>query len=264
MPLALTAPLVDGIGNVVNGLVSGLAIDPETTITCNPEYSLGVYDTVFAPRHIYSGGPATPFGTFRLLVLKSEEADQVHTETEFHDIQTCGQSAFSDRVAIDMNYDPSRLSEAVRTRLCRTFQSLEFLPCIPAWVEAEVQSFSPATTLGVTVRTWTASHETNNRRPYSAEGYKQAIRRELTPEITHVVLSVDNPVHTAEYLEVLKTVPVTVVLLERRPGQNELQHAFVKALTLSRCAVVIGSRISTFTELVYWFGSCTPRIVPLF
>lgn len=264
MPLALTMPRVDGIGNIVNGLVSGLAIDPDTTITCNPEYSLGVYDTVFAPRHIYKGGSATPFGTFRLLVLKTEEAEQVHTETEFHDIQTCGQPAFSNRVAIDMNYDPSRLSDAVRSRICRTFRSLDFLPCISEWVETEVQQFRPESALGVTVRTWTAPHESNIRRPYSAEVYKEAIARELTPDITHVVLSVDNPAHTAEYLAFLKAFPVTVHLLAQREGQNELQHAFVKALTLSKCAVVIGSRMSTFTELVYWFGACNPRIVPLF
>lgn len=264
MPLVLTKPRVDGIGNIVNGLVSGLAIDPDTRITCNPEYSLGVYDTVFAPRHIYTGGPATPFGTFRLLVLKSEEADQVHTETEFHDIQTCGQPAFSDRVAIDMNYDPARLSDAVRTRLCRTFQSLEFLPCIPAWVNDELRSVSPSTTLGVTVRTWTAPHESNIHRPYAAEVYKQAIQRELTPAVTHVVLSVDNDAHLAEYLEFLRAFPVAVHVLARREGQNDLQHAFVKALTLSKCATVIGSRMSTFTELVYWFGNCAPKMVPLF
>lgn len=264
MPLVLTMPRVDGIGNVVNGLVSGLAIDPETKITCNRDYSLGVYHTVFHPRYIYTGGPATPFGTFRLLVLKSEEADQVHTETEFKDIQTCGQSAFSDQVAIDMNYDPTRLSGAVKTRLCRTFQSLEFLPCIPAWVKAETRHFRPETTLGVTVRTWTASHETNIQRPYSAAVYKEAIARELTPAISHVVLSVDNDAHLDEYLAFLKAFPVTVHVLAHREGQNELQHAFVKALTLSACAVVIGSRMSTFTELVFWFGGCKPRIVPLF
>jgi hypothetical protein len=264
MPLVLPKPVVDGIGNVVNGLVSGLALDPDTRITCNPEYSLGVYDTVFHPRHIYHGGPQTPFWTFRLLVLKTEEADQVHTETEFRDIQTCGQSAFSDRVAIDMNYDPARLSEAVRTRICSTVQSLEFLPCIPAWVEAEVSRFTPATTLGVSVRTWTAPHETNIHRAYSAAVYKEAIQKALTPEITHVALSVDNDAHTAEYLEFLKDFPVTVVLLDKRPEQNDLQHVAVKMLALSRCATVIGSRMSTFTELVFWFGMCRPKMIPLF
>jgi hypothetical protein len=264
MPIAITKPFVDGIGNIINGLISGLAIDPDTRITCNPEYSLGRYDTVLHPRHIYQGGDATPFGTFRLLVLKSEEAGQVHTETEFHDIQTCGQPAFSNQVAIDMNYSPDRLSDAVRSRICQTIRSLEFLPCISDWVQEEVQRFTPATTLGITVRTWSAPHETNIRRAYSSEVYKQEIRRRLTSDITHVLLSVDNDHCVGEYLEFLKEFPVTVVTIPRRPDQNELQHAFVKMLALSKCATVIGSRISTFTELVFWFGECRPTIIPLF
>lgn len=264
MPLVLTKPRVDGIGNIVNGLISGLAIDPDTRITCNPEYSLGRYDTVFHSRHIYHGGPQTPFGTFRLLLLKDEAAGQVHTETEFHDIQTCGQSAFSDQVAIDMNYDPARLSEAVRTRICGTIRSLEFLPCIHAWVEDEVRHLRPETTLGVSVRTWTAPHETNIHRAYSAAVYKEAIQKALTPEITHVALSVDNAAHAAEYLEFLAQFPVTVHLLQKRPDQNETQSAFVKMLTLASCATVIGSRMSTFTELVFWFGMCRPKMIPLF
>jgi hypothetical protein len=264
MPLVLTKPYVDGIGNIIDGLISGLAIDPDTRVTCNPEYSLGRYDTVLHSKHIYQGGPMTPFGTFRLLVLKSEESDQVHTETEFHDIQTCGQQEFSNRVAIDMNYDPNRLSDAVKSRIIQTIQSIEFLPCIPAWVEDEVRRFTPATTLGVTVRTWTAPHETNICRPYSTDIYKQSIRRELTPDITHVVLSVDNDAFTAEYTEFLKEFPVKVITISRSPDQNELQHAFVKMLTLSKCAKVIGSRISTFTGLVFWFGQCRPKIIPLF
>jgi hypothetical protein len=152
----------------------------------------------------------------------------------------------------------------VRTRIGQAIHSLEFLPSIPVWVEDEVKRFHPETTLGVTVRTWSASHETNIRRPYSAEVYKQSIRQHLTPLTTHVVLSVDNEAVTTEYLDFLKEFPVSVVLLTRRSDQNELQHVFVKMLTLSKCATVIGSRMSTFTELVFWFGECRPTIVPLF
>jgi hypothetical protein len=247
----------------MNSLISGLAIDPDTKVTCNPYYSLGRYDTVLHSRHIYQGGEAIPFGTFRLLVLKEEESDQIHTRTEFRDIQTMGYPQFSTTVAIDMNYDPNRLSEKIKSRILRTIHSIEFLPCISEWVQENTRFVNPDTTLGITVRTWKAAHERDINRPYSFDVYRSAIEKALTSEITDVILSVDNPDYNKEYITLLSKFPVSIHVLHKSPEQNETQYAFVKMLTLSKCAKVIGSRMSTFTELIFWFGDCKPKMIPV-
>lgn len=264
MPLVVTKPYVDGIGNIINSLISGLSVDPETKITCNPYYSLGLYDTVLDSKYIYTDGPATPFGTFRLHVLREEEDEQIHVQTEFADIQVCGRSEFSTRVAIDLNYDPSVLCDRVRNRLLTLFRSIKFQPQIHQWVDRYTRTIDMTSTLGISVRTWQANHEHNIHRPYSADVYKDAICKEMTKNISHVILSVDTPIVANEYVSFLSQFPVSVILLQRSADQNETQFAFVKMLILSKCAVFIGNRISTFSELVFWFGDCKPKVVPLF
>jgi hypothetical protein len=264
MPLVVTKPFVDGIGNIMNSLISGLSVDPDTKVTCNPYYSLGLYDTVLDSKYIYTDGPATLFGTFRLHVLKEEEDEQTHIQTEFADIQVCGRPEFSTKTAIDLNYDPSIICNRVRTRLLTLFRSIKFQPQIHEWVDKHTRTIDMASTLGISVRTWKASHERDIYRPYSADVYKDAIRKEITNGISHVVLSVDTPDVANEYVSFISQFPVSVILLKRSPEQNETQFAFVKMLVLSKCAVFIGNRISTFSELVFWFGDCKPKVVPLF
>ena len=265
MPLVVTKPYVDGIGNIMNSLISGLSVDPETKITCNHEYSLGHYDTVLDSKYIYTDGPQTPFGTFRLHVLKEEEDEQKHIDIEYADIQVCGRPEFSTRVAIDLNYDPSMFCDRVRERLLRSFRSIRFQPQIHEWVDAHIRHIEPNRSLGISVRTWRAGHEHGIHRPYSADVYKTAIRAELeTGDISHVVLSVDTPIVKQEYVDFLSQFPVSVIVLERDPSQNETQFAFVKMLVLSKCGTFIGNRISTFSELVFWFGECKAKVIPLF
>jgi len=264
MPLVVTKPHVDGIGNIMNSLISGLSVDPDTKITCNQYYSLGLYDTVLDPKYIYTGGPETSFGTFRLHVLKEEEHEQTHVETEFTDIQVCGRPEFSTKVAIDLNYDASVICDRVRNRLLGIFRSIQFQPQIHEWVNAWTRTIDMNSTLGISVRTWKASHEHNIHRAYSADVYKDAIRKQITNNISHVVLSVDTLDIANEYVSFLSQFPVSVILLQKFHDQNETQFAFVKMLVLSKCAVFIGNRMSTFSELVFWFGDCKPKVIALF
>lgn len=47
-------------------------------------------------------------------------------------------------------------------------------------------------------------------------------------------------------------------------GLNELQIATLKMLVLSQLPHVIANRISTFSELIFWFGRCKPIMHVLF
>jgi ATPase subunit of ABC transporter with duplicated ATPase domains len=45
---------------------------------------------------------------------------------------------------------------------------------------------------------------------------------------------------------------------------NDLQKAVIKMLLLSKCKYVIENRMSTFTELIYWFSECKSEIHTVF
>jgi len=263
LPIVILKTYVDGIGNTMNGLISGLSIDSRTTIECNNKYSLGLYDTVLDEKHIYQGGSYTLWGTFRLLVLKTEESEQEHIQTEFTDIQTHGQSEFSDKCAIDMNYDPKKICDRVKNRILGVIRTIVFKQCIHDWVATYTSQIVPSTTLGISVRTWKAKHETNIHRAYNSDTYKRAILNSI-PGMTHVLLSVDNDSVLEEYTEFLSKFPVSLVVLTKTENENETQHAFVKMLALSNCAKFIGNRMSTFSELVFWFSECKTQVTPLF
>ena len=263
LPIVIPKSYVDGIGNTMNGLISGLSIDPRTTIDCNQKYSLGLYNTVLDSKHIYKGGSCSMWSTFRLLVLKSEEAEQEHTPSEFADIQTHGRSEFSNTCAIDMNYNPNRICDRVKNRILGSIHSIVFQPHIHTWVKSFTDQIIPSTTLGISVRTWKAKHETNIHRAYNSDTYKHAIL-DLIPGMTHVLLSVDNDSVLDEYMSFLSQFPVSVVVLRQSQDMNDTQYAFVKMLALSKCSKFIGSRMSTFSELVFWFSDCKTLVTPLF
>jgi hypothetical protein len=265
MKWVITKTTCDGIGNVMKGFLSALSINPQTTIECAPEYSLGHYDTVLDPRHIYTGGPREPFYTCRLLVLQSEEEDQQTIENEFSYTNGCGNPAlnhhFSFTRLIDWNYDPSKICDRVKTRILAAIDQVRFQPQILRRVEELRAQIRPGHVLGVSVRTWTAPHEHNIRRPYSFDAYMDAIRPHLAT-VSTIVLSVDNDAVLPQYLEALA--PANVLVLRKGEGENETQHAFIKMLTLASCDAFIGARISTFSELVFWFSRCRIQVTPLF
>jgi hypothetical protein len=265
MQWVITKTTCDGIGNVMKGFLSALSVNPNSVIECSPGYSLGQYDTVLDPRHIYTGGPREPFYTCRLLVLASEEADQQTIENEFPYTNGCGNPAlnhtFSFSRLIDWNYDPSKVSDRIRSRILGAIEQVQFQPQILARVADLRSQIRPGHVLGVSVRTWTAPHEREIHRPYSFAAYMDAIRPHLAT-VSTIVLSVDNDAVLPQYLEALA--PAHVVVLRKPEDVNPTQQAFIKMLTLASCDAFIGARISTFTELVFWFSRCRIQVTPLF
>ena len=113
------------------------------------------------------------------------------------------------------------------------------------------------------MRTWTASHEYNINRKYSFEIYKNAINDVLAKKssINTIVLSLDNEIVESEYRELLKNYPN--IIIYRETNVNHLQYVIIKMLLLSKCGYFICNRISTFSELVFWFSECKQKVIPL-
>lgn len=46
-----------------------------------------------------------------------------------------------------------------------------------------------------------------------------------------------------------------------RDSPNSIKEAFVDMLLLSQCPIIIGTFLSTFTEMAWWFGGCKAKVI---
>ena len=257
-----------GIGNIIKCLISALSVNPDTVIQCYPDYQYGAFDTILDDRFIFKGKGAKELEkvyTCRLLVLRHEEYQQDIPSEEwyvgglenprFHYL-------FSFTKRIDWNYDASLVDDRVKQRIFRVIDSIRFTDMVYHEVRRITMQFDSSCTLGVSVRTWKASHEHNIDRPYEFGWYREQMERALAdrPEIRTVVLSIDNVTFLEPYLAWCHARGLHVTVLDKLAYWNDIQYALIKVLVLARCAACIGNRQSTFTELVFWFGKCTSRV----
>jgi len=265
-----------GIGNILKCLITMLSINDDVKIVCAPDYVYGNYDTILEDRFIYQNQVTSKevvrVYTCRFLLLYYEEAIQNDLPNEEVTIDpihpTLFHWYFSKRNRIDWYYDPSLVHPYVRQRIFESIDKIKWKPIVMETVDQWHKAFSSQVALGLSIRTWTASHEVNIHRPYSSEVYQQTIARVIQehPEIQTFVISIDNPNCLPDYIDHLsKTYPSrSIIILSHLPHLNPIQYAITKAFTLSKCAYFIGSRISTFSELVYWFGRCKSVVYPVF
>jgi hypothetical protein len=265
-------PICDGIGNVIKSFITAYSVNTNSKIDCNSDYLLGVYDTVLDERHIYKDNPnITPkyMYTSRLLVLPEEENEQQHIfSAENYEVNGCGNNdynyLYSFQRLIDYNYDPDRICERVKKRIIGAIEKIKFLPFIENKVLENIKNISE-NSLAISIRTWKCFHETNINREYNSEVYKEKIRDIiLAVNPDKILISFDNHDYEEEYISFLKSFNIPIVILNKETDTNDLQHAFIKMLSLSSCRYFIGNRISTFSELVWWFSKCKIKVFPLF
>lgn len=266
-----------GIGNTLKGFISGLTVNPNTKIECNSNYILGNFDTILDQKYILTeidiqNNIIEPFSSCRWLILKEEESIQIDLPYEYSNYNAVDLNnpkythLFTPKVTIDHNYDRSLIHDNVYNRFMKIIRSISFQPIIYSEVNKYENKYKIdfETSLGISVRTWTASHEYNINRPYSFDIYKKAITEVLSnnPQIKTIVLSLDNERIEPEYIELLQKYDVNINIY-RETDMNHLQYIIIKMLLLSKCGHLICNRISTFSELVFWFGECRQHVVPV-
>jgi hypothetical protein len=264
-----------GIGNVLKCLVTALSINNDVKIRCAPDYLYGAYDTILEEPFVVNKEYTThatkevvPVSTCRFNLLYFEEELQEDLPNEEKSIDPIHPHLFhwyfSKKKRIDWYYDPLRVHPQIRSRILSAMDKIRWKRIVWDTVETWHTAFVSRVSLGISIRTWTASHEKNIARPYTAEAYYTAIATAVKehPEIQTFVLSLDRAEHLAEYVTHLSTTypSRSILVLSRLPSLNPIQYAVTKAFTLARCHYVIGNRISTFTELIYWFGRCQPVV----
>ena len=271
-------PREAGVGNTLKGFISGLSVHWNTKIECNYSSILGNFDTVLEKEHIFDSRVHSlkyqiePFSSCRWLVLKNEESLQPDLPYEYSNYMDVDLNnpkfkyLFSTQSMIDHNYDVSKIHVQVKTRFLNTIKQIRFKNVLLE--EVEKYSFDYENTLGISVRTWTASHEFNIRRKYDFNTYQTIITNviEQSPNIHTVFISLDNDNVKSQYQTFLneKYPNLKVIFYEEKEGFNHLQHVMIKMLALTKCKYFICNRISTFSELVFWFGECKQTVFPLY
>jgi hypothetical protein len=268
-----------GIGNTLKGFISGLTVNPNTKLECNPHYLLGNFDTVLDETYIFIPGKyndnsyvVEPFSSCRWLILKDEESIQQDLPYEYSNYNAVDLNnpkysvLFTPKVTIDHYYDRGLIHDKVYNRFMTVIQSIRFKPII--YDELKQYKIIAETSLGISVRTWTASHEYNIQRKYNPELYKNAIVQTLSEQtqINTIVLSIDNDSVGLEqqytgFLQANYPHINIVIYRECEHDVNHLQYVIIKMLLLSKCGSFIGNRISTFSELVFWFSGCGQKVI---
>jgi hypothetical protein len=259
----------DGLGNVLKAYISILSINPRSYIVCNPDFMYGAYDTLLAPKHIFDFSDPSPaiwhYG-WRLCVLHEETKQQRHCSNECDKWPGFDNPYFlrhfSPRVHIDHTYNAQRISAPVKERILSAIAQLRFLPPVLEQANAWRQEIGDEPALAVAVRTWKAKHEHNVDRNYSQSAYRKAIAANLAG-LSTVVLSADTDDTLDEYARWLAAFSVRVVKLHQAPHMNALQSAASKMLAFAHCSRLVAAWLSTYTELIWWFGGCQARVIPV-
>jgi len=256
-----------GIGNTLKGLITALTITNDVVIECNKKALLGDYSDVLDELHINNAHGRESFQTSRFHVLKEEELEQKSLPNEIPLVMRVDLDnpkfhyLFSTTVKIDWNYDRSLICDKVYNRFMNGIDKIRWNDTVLTEVNKYSNLITP-NTLGVSVRSWTAPHEHNINRVYSPSLYNNTIKRVIEENaIKTVFMSYDNINIKNDYTETIGGYNVIEYI---KPSYiSELQYAVIKMLLLSKCTYFICNRMSTYSELVFWFSRCTQYVIPL-
>lgn len=275
--VVIRKPYIDGIGNVLKGFITASGISNNVVIECNPTYMYGNYDTILDDQHIFNENKNYQFKkieylyTCHLLVLKEEGKYQTNL---FNSDVSVGNNSLNNyydfKKLIDLNYDPEKVCIQVKKRIWNTIDNIKFKDIVLNEVELLQQNILPHKakdkTLAISVRTWKGAHEKNINRQYSFDIYVNEIISILDKHknITNVIFSIDNHEYEESYIKFFESMNINYYILKKNEKLNDLQFSVIKMLLLSKCDYLIANRVSTFTELIFWFSKCKIKVHPLF
>jgi len=266
--MVVKAFFLEGMGNIVKIFFTLLSFDTNSKIENTDGYIFGNYDTLFDAKHVYKRVDDKYIHYLtgcRFTLLREDEEGQndlSYYSTDIDDI-----SINSDKFhcyfpisnfKIDMCYDVSKISEKIKNKFLSIKNSVSYTDIINLKMEQLLPSDN---TLSISVRTWKCKHESNIHRDYDFDLYNIAIRDVVKKNVvTKIVLSVDNFEYLPPYIELFKELNIEYSVLYHDDDLNDLQNAFIKMYTLSRSSYFICNRISTFSEMVFWYSDCKIKV----
>ena len=242
-----------GICNILKSLISYSSIG-ETIISGNDKIK-----TVLHNKYIKTCQENTRLVfTWRFLLLNTE-IDQPHFSSEFDRDKYIGNLFINDKY-IDLCYDRSFICETVKNRILNVINNIEYNKDFIEIVNYYKDNMKKNNSLAVTVRTWKAVHEKDINRPYDFNIFKDMIIDVCNKNKVDIIyISIDNMDYIEEYVNLLKILKIEYIILNNSV-LNHVQNSLYKLHILSQCTYLIGNRISTFTELIFWFSNL--KIIP--
>jgi len=262
-----------GIGNILKCLITALSINNNVVIQCYPDYIYGMYDTILDDKFIFKDTTKQieSVYTCRLLLLQHEIYQENIPNEEWY-INGLNNSLFDSyflfHKQIDWNYNPDLVHDLVKERIFNTIDKITFNEFVMNQVnknESIFKWYNDTKSLGISIRTWKSKHEQNIDRPYDTITYIAKIKKVIQMNaVDNIVLSIDNHEYIEPYITLCNELHIHYIILDMDNSMNDIQYAIIKALTLARCTYFIGNRISTFSELVFWFSKCRVKVYPVF
>lgn len=273
-----TIEILTGFGNVMKSFITALTIG-HTNIRCrNDLWHPTNYSEILDDSHICHGPLeyGQPFTSCRLLILASEGNEQAHLDNDFNRTNIIDVAVLYPHLEhlfamknIDWHYDRSLICDKVYNRIISGIDKIKWRSEVLSEVE-RIQWKFVHPVLTVNIRTWTHKYDPPNltsrndepgKRRYDFQTYKEAIEKFL-PECKSVFIGADNDRVLPEYLELLKE--YTVITYKQPPYITDLQYSAINMLLSSKCDYLVCSRLSTFSECIWWFSRCRQKVIPLF
>lgn len=261
---------IDGIGNKFKSFIGSLSINTNTKFATSKELRYSDFGSIFPPEYLFDDHVGTnyvDYYTWCFPVLRREELEQKQLVTEYcYDPCPMGELEYLfSKTRIDLYYDHTLVCDNVKTRLSNVIKNLRFLPNLYDRV-SQFTGMLTTPILAIGIRTWKAFHEVNINRPYDPSVYINKINDVLQkhPQVKQLFITIDNDQYLSEYYSYLKTLNRSIFFYNWDQSLTDLENATIQMLVSSKCQYVIGSRTSTFTELIYWFSDFQSTIYTVY
>lgn len=116
-------------------------------------------------------------------------------------------------------------------------------------------------TIGISVRTWQASHDDNPLAQFRARSFNPQkyldIIKSYEGKVEKVFFSFDNPA-AEKYFQDIK---IPRISWSPNPLDPPIVTAAIKAQILGNCGLIVGDRLSTFIEAAWFMGKCQADVI---
>lgn len=272
-----TVEIQSGLCNVLKSFITALSIDESTNILPRLDTHFDAdYREILDDKHICHN-PDEFYHSFvsaRLLILKSEEEDQIDLINDAKvlgnspDIQNPLLEHLFSKKTIDWFQERNLICEKVFNRIQKGIKQICWRPEVLSEVERIASQFIHPV-LTVQIRTWTHKFDPKNiltiqdgvKRQQDFETQKNAIEI-FAPSCKTIFLTSDNDSVLPQYLDAFKD--YHIVTQQQPSDKTQMQYSAATMLLGAKSDYLVCSRLSTFSECMWWFGKCNAKVIPVF
>ena len=274
--MKFTVEILSGLCNVLKSFITALSIGDANVLPRFDAQFDANYNEILDDSLICHGSHefGESFVGARLLILKSEENEQsdlindAKVLGDHPNIRNKNLAYMFSTHSIDWFFDKDLIADKVFNRIMNGIKKIKWKNEVLNEVE-RISSQFEYPLLSIQIRTWTHIFDPHNCtsirdgviRNYNFETYKNAIDKFL-PKAKCIFLTSDNIIVLPEYISYLENYKVITYL--KPLNITELQYSVATMLIASKCNMLVCSRLSTYSECIWWFGGCKAETIPLF